>query len=846
MAATTVQPSGPRRQRGIIERPRLTKMLDECEARVILLLAPAGYGKTTLARQWVRTLSGAIWISATPAHRDVVTLAEDLAAGVDALGGNASKFTREYLSAQSNPQRSARGVAAALADQIKKQRVQWIAIDDYHELGESADAESIVMILRERTAARFLIASRIRPGWATTRRLVYEEVSELSRDVLAMDSQESFVFLGQRPDLAHLLERAKGWPAVLALASRLGPTTPPTDAMPQALHQYVAEELFQSASADEQAHLKELALLTDLSRESLTRVFNHEAQSVERRARDLGFITSRDLEFITSAVPELHPLLREFLLEKLAEDPDSKHKVRRAVDACIVAERWDQALDLARRFGLTDAIQPILESSYKPLVRSGRLGSLARFAAMLRADVALPPNEVDLIDAELALRDGAYQLALELASNLLDQLPKVSPLRSRAGSIAGGAAFQLADYDRSETEFESALKYAKDDVDVNEALHGLAIAATYGERPTVDARIEALGELATRSRSALNVGRHASSMVARMRIGDGFRDGPYFDDALRVLDQVIDPRARTSILLTLSYALALQCEYARALELVRRMNAEIEAYGFEFAQPHGLWNLAFVKLGMRKFHESDLLLQSIESRHRQHPLGHHALNVATLRGRLLMQVARLEEGLDQVRYDAEHDAAPSMHGEYLATRAIGLALIGSHDNALETADLASNRSIASEVQILADGARAIVAAASGDADSAALLLDEARRRKTWDPVVCCLRASPALAKCLSMQDHLRPILERLYGLSNDRGLARKAGLRTPAVGDPTELLSPREAEVLELMAQGFRNREIAAAFVISPSTVKIHVRHVLDKLGVETRTQAVARYRAER
>ena len=38
----------------IIKRPRLTKLLDESEARVILLVAPAGYGKTTLAREWVR------------------------------------------------------------------------------------------------------------------------------------------------------------------------------------------------------------------------------------------------------------------------------------------------------------------------------------------------------------------------------------------------------------------------------------------------------------------------------------------------------------------------------------------------------------------------------------------------------------------------------------------------------------------------------------------------------------------------------------------------------------------------------------------------------------------------
>ena len=78
-----------RRERRIIERPRLIKLLDECEAPIILLLAPAGYGKTTLARQWAKTLNGAIWVSLTPAHRDVARLAEDIASGIDALGGQA-------------------------------------------------------------------------------------------------------------------------------------------------------------------------------------------------------------------------------------------------------------------------------------------------------------------------------------------------------------------------------------------------------------------------------------------------------------------------------------------------------------------------------------------------------------------------------------------------------------------------------------------------------------------------------------------------------------------------------------------------------------------------------------
>ncbi len=45
MTAGTKQPKPVRHERRIIERPRLIKMLDACEARVILLLAPAGYGR---------------------------------------------------------------------------------------------------------------------------------------------------------------------------------------------------------------------------------------------------------------------------------------------------------------------------------------------------------------------------------------------------------------------------------------------------------------------------------------------------------------------------------------------------------------------------------------------------------------------------------------------------------------------------------------------------------------------------------------------------------------------------------------------------------------------------------
>lgn len=63
----------------------------------------------------------------------------------------------------------------------------------------------------------------------------------------------------------------------------------------------------------------------------------------------------------------------------------------------------------------------------------------------------------------------------------------------------------------------------------------------------------------------------------------------------------------------------------------------------------------------------------------------------------------------------------------------------------------------------------------------------------------------------------------------------------PAVNAPTESLTPRELEVLQLMARGLTNRQIARRLEISEHTVKFHAGAVLGKLNARSRTEAVAR-----
>ena len=61
----------------------------------------------------------------------------------------------------------------------------------------------------------------------------------------------------------------------------------------------------------------------------------------------------------------------------------------------------------------------------------------------------------------------------------------------------------------------------------------------------------------------------------------------------------------------------------------------------------------------------------------------------------------------------------------------------------------------------------------------------------------------------------------------------------PAAGSDVSGLTAREGEILERIAQGLDNAQIAAQFELSEKTVRNHITHIFDKLGVQTRAQAI-------
>jgi DNA-binding NarL/FixJ family response regulator len=105
-----------------------------------------------------------------------------------------------------------------------------------------------------------------------------------------------------------------------------------------------------------------------------------------------------------------------------------------------------------------------------------------------------------------------------------------------------------------------------------------------------------------------------------------------------------------------------------------------------------------------------------------------------------------------------------------------------------------------------------------------------------------LGASGYLSKSLDREQIIEAILSAYKGGNSwtREALRRVAGaLATPRIAADVDVpLTHRESEVLEQLAEGLTNKEIAMSLGISYETVKEHVQHILRKIGVNDRTQA--------
>jgi len=832
------QPTESGAQSHIIKRPRLTKLLDDSGARLVLLVAPAGYGTTTLARQWLAAYHRPVaWYRATPASADVAALATGLAAEIDAAIADGETSSSDRLT----PLAAVQQRPDILARALSRSREEWprrlvIAIDDYHQISCSDAAETFVGELVSLLPATFVITTRTRPTWCTPRQAVYGEAVEVGTAELTMTEDEArqvFEASSGRSPRASTLEIAHGWPVVIGLAARSDRIDFPSRALPRNLYEFLAEDLINATTPETQHALSVLALTGTNERTLICELVGADADVAISEAERRGLLSSESSSQIV-----LHPLLGEFLIERLRGSPRESTEaiVDQLVCALMKTRHWDECLAIAEALPNSCAFaSATLEHSLEEQLNTGRVATVRRWVALARhADLDDPI--VELAEAEVALLGGEFERALAVGSHVAGRRTS-RDVRSRAELVAGRAA-HLADQRSVAMDWFRAAEVSARSRHVRaEAVWGQVVIEHDNETGYLESALNRFAD--ANDGTVLH-----QSRVAHGRVLLGLVNGNVYEavesaqEAGGLMAQDCNPYARLSLLNQSAWILGYAGRYDEGYEAANRVVAAAEAGGIDFALNHGLLAKARALVGMRRFADARSVLNRVTNQIRLDPVwtaGELSINEA----RIQISLGDLDRAREILALDLDRRVSVTMHAEHDAYRALVEAARGRPEESLQWVER-SYRSVRIEARALAWVTEDIIAFARGGNDPPRLSgVGRVFESGCLDAIIMGCRALPELARCIVIDGSHREALRGLLLSCGDGPLARAAGLEIPRMARPGAELSPRELEVYELMIQGRTNREIGRSLFITESTTKVHVRHILEKLGVRSRVEAV-------
>lgn len=830
-------------RRRIILRPRLTRMLDESGARIILLVAPAGYGKTTLAQEWLGAEDRrSAWYRGGPASADVAALAVGLAQATSELVPGAGDRMRERLRATERPEEEAHLLGEMLAEDLAEWPQQaWVAIDDYHFAMESAAAEEFVDAIAGESPVQILITSRIRPTWASARRRVYGELLELDRTLLAMSDDEALELLTHNGgDASRLLEKAAGWPAVIGLAALTGDLSMPEEELPAALYDYFAEELYQAAEPGVRWGLCQLAIAPSITPELANVVFGEEtATLILDHAVRLGVLIPTSGEF------DLHPLLRSFLNRKLrAHGEAALAPVVEVVGRFFLSQRrWDEVFSIATEFSSTPLLVDLIEAATEETLLQGRLTTLARWldhAEQKDISSAL----IDLAEAEIAFRRGHYGQTEALATEAARRLGSNHPLLTRAYSRAGlSAHFDGREHDALRY-YRLAEQCSFDPPATKESLWGQFMSYLELEDGRAQTTLDRLTEVSGGTPDEM-LRLAGGRFLLAVRRGAGLPDQLF--SMVHLVSRANDPLIRSSFLNLCSGALSFAGRYREALGVSERQLHEAERYRLAFVLPHAYLRLATAYLGLGEFRRAHELLDRSEELAKSVDDAPVIFSAKITRSRAFISTGRFADAVAETSSGRPAGVSTGGYGEYLACRGLALAAMNRLSEAIEVVDLALKTTASLEATVLTQLTDVIIRSTRGDTeapDLAKSIFWRLMKTSCIDSFVVAYRGWPAILSQFGERE--APALAIIMGRANDQTMAREAGVAGVPGDDPGAKLSKREREVLELLARGKTNKEIAGSLYIAESTVKVHVRRILEKLGVRTRTEAAVYWTRDR
>jgi len=862
----------------LVTRPRLLARLNEgLNRKIILVSAPAGFGKSTLLADWLRSIPlPAAWLSLNEDDNDVARFLTYLVTALQLLDPSLDNTALDLL--QSPQPELKKAALTALLNQIERiQTESVLVLDDYHFLQEVDIHQAVDFLLTYLPPSLHLVIStRADPPLALARLRAQGTLLELRLKDLRFTEQEALAFLSREisPPLTErevslLTARTEGWISGLQLAaiSLRGKEDPGGFIHSfSGSNRYILDYLLEEVLEHQPPEVQDFLLKTSI----LERLNGDLCDDLTGRKDSRQILA--DLEKANLFLIPLdekregyryHKLFRDLLHHRLtlamADQVPALHRK---------ASRWlddhgllVQAIDHALEAGEYSTAVGLIEREAEHILMCGEVNSYQRWISRLPVGALKDNPNLAFYGAwAQMLKASDVEDVLLTAADLKDsQTPMAGRLDTlRAFVFVSRGEFSLA----GETSETALTRLPADDAYFRGmAFYILSLARMF--RQDMLATLENLSDLSRREEfkhnPMLRVIALSQAARASVHLGDLSRARRLYEEALEsARDRLGDwiPIAGEA-LMGLGDLLRELGELDQAGDLILegieltlqwRRGAAIEGYLHlsRVKQLQGDWSAANQVLERAIRMAEDYDVMTLDDR-----------LAALWQARLWSFEGRLPELQEWIqRHQVDRPIKPLkdsnglilehyLHAREKTVQARYLLLAGKPQKALSLAgELAAAFEELGWVDTLIEVYLLETTAhlALGEKENARMSLEHALRLGTTGGFLgAFLEAGPVLEELLAgFSDHpaygtyARALLQAFHPVESETETPRQPLL---------EPLSERELDVLGYLAGSLTTPEIAGEMVLSVNTVRTHIKNIYQKLGVHKRSAAVRRAR---
>jgi LuxR family maltose regulon positive regulatory protein len=905
----------------LVTRPRLLERLNAglgqnqgAGCKLTLISAPAGFGKTTLVAEWVRSLSeagtadGIAWLSLDEDDNDLARFLVYVVATLSKIEANIGKGVLNQLRASPPPAEEILtfliNVIAAMPGQII------LVLDDYHLIEDQAIHDALAfLVARLPRQLHLVISTREDPYLRLSRLRARGQLTELRATDLRFTSSEAAEFLNRvmglalsAEDIAALEARTEGWIAGLQLAALALQGTISMRGEKEVTSfvqsftgshrfvlDYLVEEVLERQPESIQTFLLQTAILGRLTAplcDAVTGQDNGQA-TLESLDRANLFILPLDNE---RHWYRYHHLFADLLRQRLRQaHPERIATLHQQASAWLEQNGFvDEAIEHALRAGDPARAVGLVEAHADAAWRRGEHAKLRHWLDALSLEAIRTKPRVCVYHTWYLFTDGRQdeaEQALQACEAMLEAGPD---LAAGTASLVGRHPFSAAD--RQLMRGRAAVIRAfiatyNGDVPgiIRHARHALdclpeqdltwrrdaalALGDAQGFRGDLPSAYAARLEAAEASRAA---GDTIFPLLAYLKVAITLREQGRLQRTIELCQEQLEFASRNALmrasvpggfLAIWGEALAEMGDLEGALDLVTKGMELTERGGESLVTGWGYLCLARVLYSRGDTAGVAAVAKKVERRARERQVPPWlAAEMAGWKARSWLAQGKLaaasrwarQHGLitgGQPKQVDEFDffslnafvvLARILLAQERWDEAIGLLL-----RLLEAAEVGERTSKTIEILSL----QAMATQAKGNTSLALAAIEKALTLAEPEGFVqTFVDEGPAMAHLLyeALGRGMAPEYVSRLLAAFPVAEAEPTGppLSQSQVSDLVEPLSEREIEVLQLIAEGLTNQKIAVRLFLSLNTVKGHTRNIYGKLGVHSRTQAVARARA--